>query len=183
MTTGCGGWTPEGQSSIYCIRTRCPYMPCIGGRCPCGVWAARACVCVCVCTSLSLRVACVGLVFGIQAVSLEVWNTVLLGFCGPKNGMNLYPLMIESCNHGCNLACNTPSMQIRYFIGTHSAQSAHVRFSPLPSKVDTVDQSDVRVTCSFPPLPFPVTLCSSHSIVAVARCVPSEFVSSNSRSD
>ena len=44
-------------------------------------------------------------------------------------------------------------------------------------------RTDMRVTCSFPPLPFPVTLCSSHSIVAVARFVSSEFVSSNSRSD
>jgi hypothetical protein len=44
------------------------------------VWRVGS-ACVCVCTSLSLRVACVGLVFGIQAVSLEVWNTVLLGFC------------------------------------------------------------------------------------------------------
>ena len=45
------------------------------------------------------------------------------------------------------------------------------------------DPRIMRVTCSFPPLPFPVTLCSSHSIVAVARFVSSEFVSSNSRSD
>ena len=41
----------------------------------------------------------------------------------------------------------------------------------------------MRVTSSFLPLPFPVTLCSSHSFVAVARFVLSEFVSSNSRSD
>ena len=81
--------------------------------------------------------------------------------------------------HFSRLKCNQPRVPGRPFFAPGNENSNW----EVETTVRAAIRSLLRVTCSFPPLPFPVTLCSSHSNVAVPRFVSSEFVSSNSRSD